>query len=225
MKKGFFTLIELLLVISIIAILASLLLPALNNAKKNGQRISCSSAMRQNAMASLSYTLDYNDYFPPTVDYRNGFMEPGMIPQRMLVSLQYVTEKTMKDGCPSYPAAIAKYWNICGFLYNGYMGSINASGIPNTVNCTSYGYCRISKLLSPSRKIMWTDAKNDLWLWFVTIDEDYHIGWWHSNGANFAFFDGHIKYNRISDFSFDLINPWGNPAFSENKKLLYPDQP
>jgi prepilin-type N-terminal cleavage/methylation domain-containing protein len=58
-KQGF-TLIELLVVIAIIAILAALLLPALNGAKAKGQRSACFSNLRQVALSARLY-MDDND--------------------------------------------------------------------------------------------------------------------------------------------------------------------
>lgn len=65
-KKGSFTLIELLIVISIIAILAGLLLPALSKARDKAKSAACTGNLRNITLANIAYQGDYNDYFAPS---------------------------------------------------------------------------------------------------------------------------------------------------------------
>jgi prepilin-type N-terminal cleavage/methylation domain-containing protein/prepilin-type processing-associated H-X9-DG protein len=70
-----FTLIELLVVIAVIAILASLLLPALSRAKQQASRTDCISNLRQIGTAFIMYLNDHQDTFPDRRDLKSNL--PG----------------------------------------------------------------------------------------------------------------------------------------------------
>ncbi|MCC6951071.1 MAG: type II secretion system protein [Phycisphaerales bacterium] len=63
-RRGF-TLIELLVVIAVIALLIGLILPALGKARATGRLIACTSSMRQQGAAVMSYSPDFKEALPP----------------------------------------------------------------------------------------------------------------------------------------------------------------
>lgn len=76
-RKSAFTLVELLVVIGIIAVLISLLLPALNRARDQAQRVNCMAHLQQIGQAMIMYAGQSKGLFPPMM----GVRKPSSPPQ------------------------------------------------------------------------------------------------------------------------------------------------
>jgi len=83
-KRSGFTLIELLVVIAIIAILMAILMPALNRAREQGQRVVCESNLKQLTLAWLMYADDNDEKIvngsAGSHNKRTGFTSDGSDP-------------------------------------------------------------------------------------------------------------------------------------------------
>jgi prepilin-type N-terminal cleavage/methylation domain-containing protein/prepilin-type processing-associated H-X9-DG protein len=68
-RRTGFTLVELLVVIGIIALLISILLPALNRAREAARTVQCLSNVRQLGMAAMLHAHERGGYVPPATDH------------------------------------------------------------------------------------------------------------------------------------------------------------
>jgi prepilin-type N-terminal cleavage/methylation domain-containing protein/prepilin-type processing-associated H-X9-DG protein len=102
LRRAAFTLIELLLVIAIIGILASMLMPAIGSMKQRADSIACSSNLRTIGAAVQLYLQDHNQNFPSINPATGPSVYPAGYPTQTMIQAfgQYgVTAQTLQ--CPT----------------------------------------------------------------------------------------------------------------------------
>ena len=211
-----FTLIELLVVIAIIAILAGLLLPALNSARDRARTANCQSNLKAQGQAAMLYQGDYDDYIHPIEGWAVGgtntpfwfYLEPYL---------------TTKDDIWSVDAKYRSKVFQCPANAN-INDSNQVSGTLSTSTVNNYGgngwlFC-VKSSVSPAIKIGSVKNPSSVWLHGdrssannVNIDHylmaarvwstSMGVGAWHGNKktANLLFIDGHVKNYKVDGWA------------------------
>ncbi len=225
-----FTLIELLVVIAIISILASILLPSLNQAREGAKKLSCLSTYRQIYLGFELYTGNYGDYMVKPYGKREDgsrtswhhLIYPLINNKAKTTDLDHEVDYT-KLYCPS-TASSNKNAKYTSYSMNAYAGHLRYwSG--------EYGldeYCRRGGVKTPAQVYLAGEqepgntsggyciskaAFSNLSLYEADPEANYSkkMALRHLNGANFIFFDGHAEYapaSKIKSFTETAIGRW-----------------
>ena len=203
---GGFTLIELLVVVAIIALMVSVLLPAVTTARKQANISYCLSNLKELGLATMYYAVDYGDYLPVcgiTGGSSHGIEWNSEIQERLGPFLSRAGPNVQKNSgsvwrCPSDKKFYGR--SFSSQIHTSYM--VNAEKtlymkmamplkwLPYKI--TDYpgppkGIFNIT-LREPSREALYADM-----VWVPGTNR------LHRGGYNVVFVDGHVKWYLEAD--------------------------
>jgi prepilin-type N-terminal cleavage/methylation domain-containing protein/prepilin-type processing-associated H-X9-DG protein len=244
-KRKAFTLIELLVVIAVIAVLMSILMPALHRAREQGKRIACQSNLKQMSLGWIMYAQENDGKIMKGT--------PGTAPDNCwgdAGSNTGGTEQTRQAALMT-----GALWPYCANLKlykcpTGRRGEVLTYSIPDSMNATKQDtpasnkngstilfITRLDQMHSPppSERLVFIDEG-----FTSTGCVSVHYArseWWddapirNGDGTNFGFADGHAGYHKwMATETVSYFRPRANsrvtgskfaPTTLEGKQDLY----
>lgn len=208
-----FSLIELLIVIAIIAILMSLLQPALKNAMTQARIADCMSRLKNVSLAVQLHNGDNKERYPASrYQFAWGFKASEYAMDTDLRPFNEYINPITALSCPDDQGAEPGRWNrSADNLYKnfGYSYLFNSGANCNNVSQGLYGKPE-NGITDPSMMVVTCDYSFQTWGWIDELPGDYfpfNESFWHNEGelawGNVLFHDGHVSFLQAT---FDKPN-------------------
>ncbi len=221
-KRQGFSLIELLVVVGIIALLASLLLPSLNRVRQKARQIVCAGNLRQFGLATQMYLDDFRRFFPYAKTMGSDRLwyfglespfNPSGAPGARHIDLTkaklYPYFRTLHgiEICPSYDYKSLlwrqKYDQVTdGYGLNWYLFDQSAQiAEPTRIACFT-DTAQVNNFQAPASS---TNPMIEEWYYFD--DGVPYVQFRHNDRANVLLADGHVESLPMSPGTLDTRLP------------------
>ena len=238
-KHPCFTLIELLIVIAIIAILAAILLPALQNARQRGQITNCLGNVRELARATQQYLDSHERLITGRYEFADNNWIKYMMSELSISETKLKTKNHVMFCSQSITPSRSGDTYLCDYRtygVNAWLGTNKWSTKPLGVE--KGGYKRVRRpsqvfFITEGRESNPRDTNVNLREIYYNSDAKKQVIYGHGKHASnsrrsgtASFFDGSgiiIQPNKITRRYYVVVGPKGEVATAQSKNQMAPN--
>ncbi len=248
LRRRAFTLIEMLVVISIIALLMGIIVPVLSKVRRNARRLYCAAQLKQIGIAVRTYAEDQDHRIITAGEILYAHSVKEVLSSWFVRLLPYIDRKPNEKDilkntaptwiCPEDKDAYPRGYLNCPhnpmvtYAPNGYYPQRNAEDVPDNIRLGPAGGYTLADIPRPSDCFLLGETSYAAQFYDAdapsiakyNLPRDGHhrgtSGFYHNDSMNLLYVDGHVE-NIKGRKTNDTVWPKGFEKPHQNRKYMY----